>query len=184
MKKLLQTNKNGMKKIAVITLFFLSLYGCAPITKVVLPTTGSPPTIEYSKDIKTNLKRDDCYDKILQGTMTICPKSKIKLDSKSSGILQIVGSAKYPGKVYILFFAFPVEKKFTYVLTVTQADNECKMVINDLCIAHHSLNNFYTPPRAPQGSRHHNKIYNPRFQAINDECNKIISDLSKLVEKQ
>jgi hypothetical protein len=89
-----------MKKITVIALFLLSLYGCAPmpITKVVLPTTaGNPPNIEYSKDIKTNLKRDECYDKMLLGTTSICPKSKIKLDSKSSGILQIVGSAKYPG---------------------------------------------------------------------------------------
>lgn len=154
----------------------LIFVSCSPLKKFELPNTGNPPSIEYSKEVETKLNKEECYDKLFKEVFNICSTAKLGVDSKSSGLMQVTANSPYTLNGGITG-KHQEERKLTYFLTISIADNKVKIVINNINIQHRKLEYFYYH----KSSRIAIRNLNPTYSDINNTINEIISRLTKVV---
>lgn len=99
----------------------ISLCSCKPVTKVVLPYSGSIPKIKYLKTTATTVKKEVNYDNLIKEIFILSPKTKIVAEDKPNGNFQIVAYSPYKYKQR--------ELQFSYRLTCNLSEKDCNIVI-------------------------------------------------------
>lgn len=147
----------------------ISLCSCKPVTKVVLPYSGSIPKIKYLKTTATTVKKEVNYDNLIKEIFILSPKTKIVAEDKPNGNFQIVAYSPYKYKQR--------ELQFSYRLTCNLSEKDCNITIDGIYMVHYTIERIYFNDK-----RHNLKKFNTSYEDINRRINEILSNLVKQVK--